>query len=422
MQKRKEHECEKIIFCTFVPLKNQNISIMLRIGLRAAAIGLLSLFICSCEQGELLNSEADIINVTLPNMPDSLKVGEARITNTRVRVPHLANTPGTEAALQELLKTLEPVFELTPGATIENVTEVNRGDFNYPQHFLVTSEDKQWSKLYEFTFFRNLFYKTAFSFEHFETFSSTRPYYVFFEMDEDLGKQEVWSSGNAGFSITAGSAGGDEYPTAVTKNGYEGNGAKLVTRSTGTLGAMMGKPIAAGNLFLGNFDMSAAMQPGDGALKATRFGVPTVMDEPVELTFWAKYVAGPEYKDVDGNVLDVVDRPEIYAVLYEPQLDAQGTPILLDGTNVKTADNIICIADMTAEQAETLRVSDIENDDYVQVSVPFVTREGKAFDVNKQINGQYCLALVFSSSAKGAAFEGAVGSTLYVDEVEIVTK
>ena len=99
MQKRKEHECEKIIFCTFVPLKNQNISIMLRIGLRAAAIGLLSLFICSCEQGELLNSEADIINVTLPNMPDSLKVGEARITNTRVRVPHLANTPGTEAAL-----------------------------------------------------------------------------------------------------------------------------------------------------------------------------------------------------------------------------------------------------------------------------------------------------------------------------------
>ena len=396
---------------------------MLRIGLRAAAIGLLSLFICSCEQGELLNSEADIINVTLPNMPDSLKVGEARITNTRVRVPHLANTPGTEAALQELLKTLEPVFELTPGATIENVTEVTtRGDFNHPQYFLVTSEDRQWKKTYEFTFFRNLFYKTAFSFEHFETFSSARPYYVFFEMDDDLGKQEVWSSGNAGFAITAGSAGGDEYPTAMTKNGYEGNGAKLVTRSTGTLGATMGKPIAAGNLFLGNFYMSAAMQPGDGALKATRFGVPTVMDEPVELTFWAKYVAGPEYKDVDGNVLDVVDRPEIYAVLYEPQLDAQGTPILLDGTNVKTADNIICIADMTAEQAETLRVDDIETGNYRQVSVPFVTRDGKAFDVNKQINGQYCLALVFSSSAKGAAFEGAVGSTLYVDEVEIVTK
>lgn len=396
---------------------------MLRTGIKAAAIGLFSLFLFSCERGELLNSEADIISVTLPVMPDSLKVGAPRVTNTRVRVPHLAITPGTEAALHEVLKDLQPEFELTPGATIDNVTDAStRGDFNHPQYFLVTSEDRQWQKTYEFTFFRNLFYKTLFSFEHFETFSSSKPYYIFFEMDEDLGKQEVWSSGNAGFAITAGSAGGDEYPTAMTQSGYAGNAAKLVTCSTGTLGAMMGKPIAAGNLFLGNFDMTAAMQPGDGALKATKFGVPTVMDEPAELTFWAKYQAGSEYKDVNGNVLDVTDRPEIYAVLYEPERDAKGSRVLLDGTNVKTASNIICIADMTAEQAETLRVADIENDEYVQVTVPFVTREGKTFDKTKQNNGEYNLALVFSSSANGAAFEGAVGSTLYVDEVEIVTK
>lgn len=393
---------------------------MLRISIKTAAISLLCLFISSCERGELLNSEADIIEVILPDMPDSLKVGDARITNTRVRVPHLAITPGTEAELSKRLKTLEPEFILTPGATIENATDPStRGDFNYPQQYIVTSEDRQWKKHYEFTFFRNLFYKTEFSFEHFETYSDTKPYYVFFEMDKDLGKQEVWSSGNAGFAITAGNAAGDEYPTAMTSKGYVDNGAKLVTRSTGSLGAMMGKPIAAGNLFLGNFNLTDAMLPGNGALKATKFGVTTVMDEPKELTFWAKYVAGPEYKDASGNVLEITDRPEIYAVLYEPKLDAKGTPIQLDGTNIKTADNIIAIADMTAEQAESIRVNDLGKDTYKQVTIPFESK--LPFDATKQVNGKYNIAIVFSSSAKGASFEGAVGSTLLIDEVKIIT-
>ena len=387
---------------------------MLRTGIKAAAIGLFSLFLFSCERGELLNSEADIISVTLPVMPDSLKVGAPRVTNTRVRVPHLAITPGTEAALRNLLKDLKPEFELTPGATIDNVTDpTTRGDFNFPQYFLVTSEDRQWKKTYEFTFFRNLFYKTKFSFENFETHSQSQPYYVFFENDPELGKQEVWSSGNAGFAITAGKDPGEKYPTSVALNaGKEGNGARLITRDTGPLGAMVGSPIAAGNLFLGSFDMSKAMT---APLQATRFGVPTVMDEPVELTFWAKYQAGPEYKNKAGNVLDVQDRPEIYAVLYEPETDGKGQPVTLDGANVKTADNIICIADMTAEQAESLRVADIESGEYVHVTVPFEQRQ--PFDVDKQINGKYNIALVFSSSANGAAFEGAVGSTLYVDEL-----
>ncbi len=112
--------------------------------------------------------------------------------------------------------------------------------------------------------------------------------------------------------------------------------------------------------------------------------------------------------------------PFTIRLLYEPETDGKGQPVTLDGANVKTADNIICIADMTAEQAESLRVADIESGEYVHVTVPFEQRQ--PFDVDKQINGKYNIALVFSSSANGAAFEGAVGSTLYVDEVEIVTK
>ena len=45
--------------------------------------------------------------------------------------------------------------------------------------------------------------------------------------------------------------------------------------------------------------------------------------------------------------------------------------------------------------------------------------EGKDADDEELSEKKFNLALVFSSSKDGALFEGAIGSTLYVDEVEI---
>ncbi|MGN1253611.1 MAG: PCMD domain-containing protein, partial [Prevotella sp.] len=44
---------------------------------------------------------------------------------------------------------------------------------------------------------------------------------------------------------------------------------------------------------------------------------------------------------------------------------------------------------------------------------------GKTFDINKMIQGKYSIAIVASSSKDGAKFQGAVGSTLYIDEFHI---
>ena len=46
--------------------------------------------------------------------------------------------------------------------------------------------------------------------------------------------------------------------------------------------------------------------------------------------------------------------------------------------------------------------------------------DGKTIDSEKLKNGKYKLGIVLSSSLDGAYFKGAVGSTLYVDELEIV--
>ena len=45
--------------------------------------------------------------------------------------------------------------------------------------------------------------------------------------------------------------------------------------------------------------------------------------------------------------------------------------------------------------------------------------EGKDAPDDMVAKKEFSLAIVFSSSVRGAWFEGAIGSTLYVDEVEV---
>ena len=53
-------------------------------------------------------------------------------------------------------------------------------------------------------------------------------------------------------------------------------------------------------------------------------------------------------------------------------------------------------------------------------SEPFRPMNGKRFDENRLRADGYAIAVVATSSRQGAYFEGAVGSTLYVDELRIV--
>jgi hypothetical protein len=47
---------------------------------------------------------------------------------------------------------------------------------------------------------------------------------------------------------------------------------------------------------------------------------------------------------------------------------------------------------------------------------------GKEINKLKLQDGKYKLSIVLSSSVKGAYFKGAVGSTLYVDELELISE
>ncbi len=363
-------------------LKGKNMKIRNLIGL------LFSVFLFSCIQSEAPNAEADILTCTVP---DDILKAEPEIENESVTLIVKSDADITNLA---------PVFTLTPGATI-NPASGTAFDFTTPHTYTVTSEDKNWTKNYNVRCI-----VSGISTEyHFETVSlepKYERYQVFYDISSS-GDVVNWGSANSVYVLTNVANKMTDFPTSQADNGYEGKCAKLVTCSTGSLGSLVGMYIAAGNLFIGTFDSGSALT---NPLKSTRFGKP-FEHIPTYLSGYYKYQPGKEYTSKGQVVPGKTDQGDIYAIFYETDDNVR----YLDGTNALTSPNLIYVA----------RISDLKpTDEWTHFYIPFVPRPGKFVDKEKLKNGGYQLAVVFSSSIRGDYFEGAVGSTLYVDEVEVI--
>ena len=179
------------------------------------------------------------------------------------------------------------------------------------------------------------------------------------------------------------------------------------TVSTGRLGQMVKMPIAAGSLFIGEFNILDAMSR---PLEATHFGVPFDF-VPIVLKGYYKYTRGEDYMEKDGSVNnDKKDSFDLYSILYETDDEVK----YLDGNNFLTSPNLISIARIKEENKV------IDGNDWTYFILPFILQEGKTIDVEKLKAGKYNVSIVMTSSINGALFEGAPGSTLLVDEVELV--
>jgi len=134
------------------------------------------------------------------------------------------------------------------------------------------------------------------------------------------------------------------------------------------------------------------------------------------------------YTDKNGAVVaGGHDKADIYAVVYEVDLTpgAKFTP--LNGDNVLTSDRIVMMARIDNPQEAEGTVSDgvsaeslARATEWVHFSEPFRLMDGKTFDTEKLEQNGYAITVVCTSSREGATFEGAVGSTLFVDELQII--
>ena len=377
-----------------------------------------TLSLTSCFKDEPLNAECDIEQAYIHPGP-LLKLWFANAADTLVNVQ--SDQDKIEFTMRPFasLKKQAPMFRLTPGATIQpesgSVHDFSKG----PVTYVVTSEDKQWTRTYQVSIKKG---QTAMSNEfefEFENAYLNKGYYNWKENwnGEEL---DIWATGNPGFKISNPSAKPDEYPTVMTENGYQGKGVKLTTQRTSKLADMVKKPIAAGNLFIGQFDATDALRD---AMKATKFGRPfSFSSKPLKLEGWYKYQAGEKFTDKEMKELDRKDYGTIYAVLYE-NIDEKGNQVVLYGDNVQSSKQIVALALVGETHDDNGKVAIGNTLEWHHFSVDFDYQSyGKTIDPLKLKNGGYSLTIVCSSSSDGANFRGAVGSTIWVDSFKLICK
>ena len=361
--------------------------------------------LASCFKDEAPNAECDIyqayIHADKPEevffkASDSLVnvlTGENRIKFNARRIPDITR--------------VAPVFRITEGAAMQpengSVQDFSAG----PVVYTVTSQDRQWHRTYTVSIDEQTKYISdirLLGFENFSLDADNGKYYVWKETAPDGKEIDVWATGNPGFNLSNGNAKPDQYPTVPIDGGVEGKAVKLTTSDTGLMGAMVNMRLAAGNLFTGKFDVKNALID---AMQATMFGVP-VARKPVRFEGYYKYAPGAKYQDRSGKpVPGKTDKGDIYAVLYK-NTDASGNAVVLHGDDVRTNPNIVALAVM-----DELPPADA----WTKFDMPFAFSED--IDPLRLANYGYNIALVFTSSKDGATFQGAIGSTLMVDQVKI---
>lgn len=361
----------------------------------------------SCFRDEPRNNECDILSAWVDEAMAEYFYGPSGMIIDGIP-SNSSHIEFSVKSLATLPKAVAVSFTLTPGAVISPESGSPQDFTEGPVTYTVTSEDGAWKRTYTVGFTETAPGVSKLSFENFEAvtsgFSSTTSFHVFYEMDADGQKRNIWASGNEGVSIMNSGWSPEQFPTYATPEGYSGHGACLNTQSAGALGAMMGKPIAAGNLFIGRFIVDNVLTD---ALKATEFGIP-VDFEPGKVTGWYKYSPGKTFTDKDRNVIpDRTDQASIYAVFWR-NTDVDGNPVSLFGDNVLTSPWIVSKAEVASLPA---------TDTWSTFEMTF--EGGRADKALLEARG-YNFTLVFSSSKGGDVFEGAIGSTLVIDEVEII--
>ena len=184
---------------------------------------------------------------------------------------------------------------------------------------------------------------------------------------------------------------------------------KLVTMDTSeeaTSGGFLAKYIPAltsGSVFTGSFDISKAT---DDPLSSTKFGIP-YDKKPLRFTGYYKYTPGEKF--INGadktNIvtLDQVDECSIQAVLYEAATD----DFVLTGHDINESKTRVAVAALPDGTAKAK---------WTAFDLEFEWLDGKTYDPTKS----YKLAIVCSSSKEGDHFKGAGGSTLMLDELEVI--
>ena len=376
---------------------------------------------------KLINTEANILDITLPNESNVIC---KKVENDKVSVMVVPNSFD--------LTNINPSYTISEGAKI--IGGNDNYDYSTPHELEVISEDGNLKKQYTIIIYYMPFPEKF----NFDNWSENRLSSGVYDEAYTLYKDEygieneyyIWASGNMGYRITGKGVNHSDYPTFKTTDSRNGEyAACLVTRYVGAIG--QGSPLAAGNLFIGEFS-GKGINIMKEQMKATRFGMP-IDKKPKELKFWFKYkgagqiniynaageIIGVRTADNDnsGNNANVEnkDYAAVYAVLFDnvKAKELYNGKNYLDGSTILSSPAEVGRAILTDSDKYGTPTDEAGNpNQWIEKTLEFVY--SKDIDETKLKNYEYSLAIVFSSSYYGAEFQGAEGSKLWIDEVELV--
>ena len=341
-----------------------------------------ALLLASCERGEPLNKEADITSIALYGGNDYSQLlvfadGDLN-ENINLFIPECGD-----------VSDLKVVINVSEGATLTPPSNKSY-DFTDGMVFNVLSEDKEWQRNYNVTIDSTS--NLSFDFETWNVVTSGQTSFM---------EPEGWTSANKGVQILITTLGID-YPTYRTEDAYSGNYALEMTSRFGKLGGGMIPPLISGSAFLGNFNTNYLMSDN---LMCAEFGVPfnyNGVNKPKKLRAALKYKPGESFTDENGMPVDgKTDNFSFYAVIFygdEP----------LTARNMNQTDRIIAKA--VVDGTQSLDEYTVVEADFDYESYLGYFPEGKPIQIS----------IVAGSSAEGDYYRGAVGSTLTVDDVEIL--
>lgn len=326
---------------------------------------------------------------------------EAKITSfiiddeAVVEQPVINEEAGTIVfAVNEEVESLKftPIIEISEGATITPASGVAQ-DFsnNKKVTYTVTAEDGT-VKVYT-AFVEGTRKVLKYSFEEWKEGSN----------NDELLPTDLWAGSAAGAGILGG--------TLLKKEAKEDGtyAAKLITFEYPNKPDALIPKITAGSIFIGKFGMSSAFTD---RLSCTKFGLDAetvgLGGKPLRFKGVYKYESGSNYLDAsnyeDVKPVDIKDKGQIQAVLYKVQTGEDGKEIVLTGHDVNTSELRVAVANIIVEDIKEYTPFNIEFE-YLQ---------------EYDRNAKYKFAIVCSSSKDGDLFKGAGGSTLIVDEFEVI--
>lgn len=387
------------------------------------------LLLASCIAAEQDNTECDIEEVSLHlDSPidfffheyDTLQTVISTETDIVFTIRSYANIQSVPLSLR-----------ITEGASIYMISEDGTEtpflsgspvDFSNEKvyHFRVVSEDKVWSRNYSISVVHdkpsegNLFI----DYESYHLDASGK-YYVWDA--PEVFPDATWKNGNPGFKISKSSAKPMDYPsTPAVGEGPDGSDCvKLETCDTGPFGRMANMRLASGSMFNGIFDVGNALT---APLEATLMGSPYT-HKPIQVRIWLRYEQGSVFQDRDGKPVEgVVDEPDFYIVFYRNE-DAEGNKVQLNGGDILTNPNIVGLGRLphhyNSNGSDQLSNDPIHGvtDEWQEFTIPVVYRS--EIDATILENQGYSIAFGSASSWQGGYFAGAIGSKLYMDNLQL---